>query len=75
MKSSRRYSVIFYGCLLIAVVLVGAMLFSDRSGSPQETVYTRAPAASSASSSASSVSIAASTGPLTLRWSAEQLRD
>ncbi|MDY3285856.1 MAG: hypothetical protein SOX31_04680, partial [Eubacteriales bacterium] len=61
MKSSRRYSVIFYGCLLIAVVLVGAMLFSDRDGSPQETVYTRASAASSVSSTASSaVSTAAS---------------
>ena len=76
MKSSRRYSVIFYGCLLIAVVLVGAMLFSDRSGSSQETVYTRASVSSAASTAVSTAaSTAASTGPLTLRWSAEQLRD
>ncbi len=75
MNASRRYSVIFYGCLLVTIVLVGVMLFSG-SDSTTETVYTKAPittSAPSATSSAASTAITTTTG-MTLRWSDEQLR-
>ncbi|MEA4822782.1 MAG: hypothetical protein VB111_01545 [Clostridiaceae bacterium] len=75
MNASRRYSVIFYGCLLVTVVLVGVMLFSG-SDSTTETVYTKALSTAFTSSAAPSAAstAAATTAGMTLRWSNEQLR-
>ncbi len=81
-RDSRAYAVVFYGCTLVTLVLIGIMIFypSGRfaddaapSGSttalPRTTYASTAPAAPPATTSAAPI-----TTHVSLRWSQEQVR-
>lgn len=74
----RRYAAVFYGCLLVAVVLAGVMILSERddrsatsvqSAQSAQPVRTAQPVRPARTSAASSRLV-----DITLRWTPEQLR-
>ena len=88
-QSSRRYSVIFYGCLLVTVVLVGVMLFSEPTG-PAEALGTTTQKSINQIHATTSTAVTTAAGtetPLSssvlpdgsttvnLRWSNTQIKD
>jgi len=84
-QKSRRYAAVFYVCLLITVILVGFMFFSDDNGetllssseinSADNSHQITLPAPSSDTAAVTSFTPSASSARMVIRWTNKQLRD
>ncbi len=69
---SRRYTTIFYSCLLVTVVLIGTMMFTSKS--PKAASAAKEQATTGTTAPTTPAVTTATTMSVTLQWTAEELR-